>query len=338
MRGIPVRAFDVSLLLLAGVLAGGMAAAQEQATTEPNATAQLKTVQTIDPGVLQPSLRDRLSGEWHRQVPFRMATDSQGRILVTEPFGSLVTVYDTKDGKRWQIHGDKAQRMVFPTYIAVDADDNIYVSEPLLAAVAVYRPDGHFLRAIGGDRLLVPFGLALDKANRRLYVADHYKSEIQVYSLDGQLLQVISSRGLEPGQLREPCDLVLHHGMLFALDTGNARFQMFDLDGNAKGVTPFGNDRWPVAFALDAAGNLYYVDMESLGMQVASAAGGPIAALDVKLRYGQPSSGAAYPSFMSVLESPDGNVLALRPALTVEEVRVEPAKKGGSKPSPEQPQ
>jgi len=327
MRGVPVRAFDVSLLLLAGVLTGGLAAAQEQATAEQSAPVQLKTVQTVDPGVLQPSLRDRLSGEWHRQVPFRMATDSQGRILVTEPFGSLVDVYDTRNGKRWQIHGDKTQRMVFPTYIAVDADDNIYVSEPLLAAVLVFRPDGHFLRVIGGDRLLVPFGLALDSANRKLYVADHYRSEIQVYSLDGQLLQVISSRGIEQGQLREPCDLVLHHGMLFVLDTGNVRFQMFDLDGNGKGVTPFGNDRWPVAFALDAAGNLYYVDMESLGMQVANAAGSSIAALDVKLGYGQPSGGTMYPSFMSVVESPDGNVLALRPALTVEEVRVEPAER-----------
>jgi sugar lactone lactonase YvrE len=338
MRGVPVRALNVSLLLLTGMLAGGLAAAQEQATAEQNAPAQIKTVRTVVHEGLLESWMDRMSGGLNRQVPFRMATDSKGRVLVTEPFLAVLQVFDTKEGKRWQIRGDKTQRMVFPTYIAVDADDNIYVSEPMLATVLVFRPDGHFLRAIGGDHLLTPFGLALDQANRKLYVADHYRSEIQVYSLDGQLLQIISSRGVAPGELREPSDLVLHHGMLFVLDTGNARFQMFDLEGNAKGVTPFGNDRWPVAFALDAAGNLYYVDLESLGMQVANPAGGPIAALDVKLRYGQPSTGAAYPSFMSVVESPDGNVLALRPALRVEEVRVEPTEKAGSKPNPEQPQ
>ena len=338
MRGVPVRAFNVSLLLLAGMLAGGWTAAQEQAATEQNAPVQVKTLRTVVHEGFLESWMDRMSGGLNRQVPFRMATDSKGRVLVTEPFLAVIQVFDTKEGKRWQIRGDKTQRMVFPTYIAVDADDNIYVSEPLLATVLVFRPDGHFLRAIGGDHLLIPFGLALDQANRKLYVADHYRSEIQVYSLEGQLLQIISSRGTPQGMLREPCGLVLHHGMLFVLDTGNARFQIFDLEGNSKGVTPFGNDRWPVAFALDAAGNLYYVDLESLGMQVANPAGSAIAALDVKLRYGQPGSGAAYPSFMSVVESPDGNVLALRPALTVEEVRVEPTETVGSKPSPEQPQ
>jgi len=338
MRGVPLQAFNVSLLLLAGMLAGGLAAAQEKAAAEQSAPVQIKTVRTVVHEGFLESWMDRMSGGLNRQVPFRMAADSKGRVLVTEPFMAVIQVFDTKEGKRWQIRGDKAQRMVFPTYIAVDADDNIYVSEPLLAAVLVFRPDGHFLRSIGGDHLLTPFGLALDQANRKLYVADHYRSEIQVYSLEGKLLKIIASRGTAPGMLREPCDLVLHHGMLFVLDTGNARFQMFDLEGNSKGVTPFGNDRWPVAFALDAAGNLYYVDLESLGMQVANPAGSAIAALDVKLRYGQPSTGAAYPSFMSVVESPDGNVLALRPALRVEEVRVERTEPVGNKPNPEQPQ
>ncbi len=122
--------------------------------------------------------------------------------------------------------------------------------------MVVFNEAGHFVLAIGADHLLSPFGLAADAADHKLYVEDHYKSEIQVYSLEGQSLQVISSRGTEPGQVRQPCDLVLHHGMLFVLDTGNARFQLFDLDGNSNGVTPFGNDRWPIAFAPDPAGNL----------------------------------------------------------------------------------
>jgi len=299
----------------------------------------MMTLRRVDPGSLHETLRDRLSGGLNQHVAFRMAADSQGRIFVTEPFQALVQVFDKKEGRRWQLRGDKEQRMVFPTYIAVDADDNIYVSEPLLASVVVYGPDGHLLRTIGGDQLYLPFGLALDQQNRKLYVADHYKSEIQVYSLEGKLLQVISSRGSQSGELREPCDLVLHRGMLFVLDTGNARFQMFDLEGNAKDVTPFGNDRWPVAFALDAAGNFYYVDMESQGMQVANPAGSQVAELDVQIRYGQPSQARMFPSFMSVVESPDGRMLALRPASQVEEVRLEPADNasGTNKPKNEQP-
>jgi len=330
MCRVPVRGSVVSLLLLAGLVGGHALAAQEPAVTDATPVFHLKTLPMVDPQGFQLSTRDRLSGGLDRRVPFRMATDSQGRILVTEPFLSLVQVIDPKNKRHWQIRGDKTQRMVFPTYIALDADDNLYVSEPLLAAVLVFRPDGHFLRAIGGDQLLSPFGLALDKTNRKLYVADHYKSEIQVYSLDGQLLQVIASRGGEPGQLREPCDLVLHHEVLFALDSGNARFQMFGLDGDSKGVTPFGNDHWPIAFALDAAGNFYFVDLESQGMQVASPGGSLIADLGVQIRYGQPDRAPTLPSFMSVVEGPDGSVLALRPALQVEQVRVEPGHLAGA--------
>lgn len=337
MRRFPVRRYT-ALLLMAGLFTSGTRAADGQAAAGQSTPIRIETIRTIWWEDLHEGLLDRLSGGLHRQIPFRMAADSQGRILVTEPYLSLVQVFDTKQGKRWQIRGDKTQRMVFPTYIAVDGDDNIYVSEPLLSAVLVFRPDGHFLRAIGADRLYIPFGLAVDAANRKLYVADHYRSEIQVYTLEGQLVNVISTRGRRPGELWDPTDLVLHHGMIFVLDTGNARFQIFDLAGNSKEIWPFGNDRWPVAFALDAAGHLFVVDMESRGMLVSDQAGHSLAELDIQIRYGQPTFKWSLPSFMSVLENPDGSVLALRPTLEIEVVKAET---GGevstSKPEAAQP-
>lgn len=311
------------LLFFVAVFSGVMSAARGQTAAEQGTLTHVKVVRTIAPEDFRESRRDRLSGGLNQQLPFRMTIDSQGRILVTEPSLSLVQVFDIKQRKRWQIHGDRDHRMVSPTYIAVDGDDNIYVSEPLLGAVLVFLPDGRFLRTIGGDRLDLPFGLAVDQSSHKLYVADHVRSEIQVYTLEGQLLQVMATRGTWPGELQNPCDLVLHHGMLFVLDSGNARFQIFDLEGNAKGIWPFGMDRRPVAFAFDAAGNLYYIDMESRGMLVSDPAGNPVAAFDIKVRYGQPSNGAAFPSFVCVAENPDGSVLALCPALTIEVVKLE---------------
>jgi DNA-binding beta-propeller fold protein YncE len=312
-----------------------MRAAGGQAAPGQGTPLRIETIRTIGREDFHESLKDRLSGGLNQHIPFRMAADSHGRILVTEPFLSLVQVFDTKQGKRWQIRGDKTQRMVFPTYIAVDGDDNIYVSEPLLSAVLVFSPDGHFLRAIGADHLYIPFGLAMDAANRKLYVADHYRSEIQVYTLEGQLLQVISARGRQPGELWDPTDLVLHHGMIFVLDTGNARFQIFDMAGNSVAIWPFGNDRWPMAFALDAAGHLYLVDMESRGMVISDQAGHSLAELDIQIRYGQPAWKSGLPSFMSVIENPDGFVLALRPTLKVELVKAEA---GGEAPATNKPE
>jgi DNA-binding beta-propeller fold protein YncE len=335
MRGCLVGRCAALLVSCAGVFPGGISAGDKKSTGQ-DSPVRIETVRTIGREDFHESLRDRLSGGSDRQYPFRMAADSQGRILITEPFLSQIQVFDPRQGKRWKIHGDRSQRMVFPTYIAVDAEDNIYVSEPLLAEVHVFSPAGHFLRAIGGDHLYIPFGLAVDAANRKLYVADHYRSEIQVYTLEGQLLQVISGRGRGEGELWDPCDLVLHHGMIFVLDAGNARFQIFDMAGNSKAIWPFGNDRLPVAFALDAAEHLYYVDLESRGMRVSDADGNALAELDTQVRYGQPSrGGAALPSFMSVVENPDGSVLALRPAMKIDVVKVGPGATATTSEKPE---
>jgi len=308
------------------IVAARVPLARGQASPEPGtaSTTQITTVRTFDPDNFQESRIDRLSGGLTQQIPFRMVTDSQGRILVTDPFLSLVHVFDLKAGKRSQINGDHFQRMTFPTYIAVDADDNIYVSEPLRGMVNVFRPDGHYLRTIGGPELYIPFGLAVDKTARKLYVADHYQDVIQVYSLDGQYLQTIGSRGTASGELLDPCDIALHHGMLFVLDKGNARFQFFDLDGSSKGVWPFGNDRSPVSFALDPAGNLYSVDMRSLGMMVLDSAGNPVGSFDVVRPYGQPMAANEYASFTSLAPNPDGSMLALRPALTIDVLKLQP--------------
>jgi len=321
MRGLFCRLWVAILLpVLLLAVASPPASAQD---TPPSSGPQVTTLRTIDPHDFHESLIDRLSGGLTQQIPFRMVTDSQGRILVTDPFLSLVHVFDTKAAKRWQINGDHLQRMVFPTYIAVDADDNIYVSEPLRASVAVFRPDGHFLRTIGGDRLYTPFGLAIDQAARKLYVADHYRDEIQVYSLDGQLLQTIGSRGTGSGELMDPCDIALHQGVLFVLDKGNARFQFFDLVGNSKGTWNFGDKQSPVAFALDPAGNLFAVDTRSLGMLVLDPTGNLVSTFDPVRLYGQPRSSNYFPGVTSVTTSPDGSILALRPALTIDYLKLQ---------------
>ncbi|HTP70146.1 MAG TPA: 6-bladed beta-propeller [Dongiaceae bacterium] len=295
----------------------------QSAPTGPTPAGQVTTLRTLDPHNLQQSRMDRLSGGLNQQIPFRMVTDSRERILVTDPFLSLVHVFDTKAGKRWQINGDHLQRMVFPTYIAVDAEDNIYISEPLRAKVTVFRPDGHFLRSIGSDHLFTPFGLAVDKSSRKLFVADHYRDEIQVYSLDGQFLQTIGSRGTAPGELLDPCDIALHHGVLFVLDRGNSRFQFFDLDGNSKGVWNFGDNQSPIAFAFDPAGNLFAVDTRSLGMLVLDPAGNLLSTFDPVRPYGQPRSTLYAPTVTSVAPSPDGSILALRPALTIDYLKLQ---------------
>jgi hypothetical protein len=78
-----------------------------------------------------------------------------------------------------------------------------------------------------------------------------------------------------------------------------------------------------VAFTLDAAGNLYCIDLESLGMLISDQAGNPLAAVGVQLRYGQPSTRGAFPSFLAMAPKRDGSMLALRPEGTIEVVKLQ---------------
>ena len=247
---------------------------QGQSSTAAPSITQIKLIRTIEPPDLRLTDRDRLSGGLPQKVPFRMATDSSGRILITDPYLSLIHVFDIEGGRRFQLRGDSVHHMMFPTYIAVDGDDNIYVSEPMLGMVLVFSPEGKLKRSLGGAELTLPFGLAVDRAARVLYVADHEGGAIRTYSLDGKYLKSIGTRGSAIGELNHPIEIVFANNTLTVLDAGNARFQLFDPDGHSKAILPFGDDRIPLAFTVDPSERIVCVDQLSLGVLVLDPAGG----------------------------------------------------------------
>jgi DNA-binding beta-propeller fold protein YncE len=261
---------------------------------------------------------DRLSGGLAQVNPYRMAVDSQGRILVTDPGRSVVHVFDTKQGRRWQIKGDRGHRLHMPANIAVDADDNIYVTEWRRPTVSVFDPSGRFLRTIGIGTLEVPTGIWVDKQNRRLYVSDWLRNEVLSFDLQGKPLKGFGSWGKGRGQLYRPLDVVVRGNTLIVLDAGNSRFELFDLAGNVRGIWPFGPDRTPITLAGDAAGNLYYVDLDSGGL-VAMDPDGKVLAGFGQRPFGQwVPRWSAEPNFTCVALDALGKILALRPTLEVE--------------------
>lgn len=321
----------VLLLLLDGVLLGTTLRAQEHPSA-PNPPPELKAVRTIEPSVLRLSTEDRLSGGLSQAVLFRIANDKQGRILVTDPHLSLIQVLDIENGKRFQLKADKLNGMVFPTYIAVDGDDNIYVSDPIRGVVLEFFPDGRLARAIGGSELALPFGLAIDRSTGRLFVVDHERAMIVVYSLEGKFLNRFASFGSATGELSHPTEIAFENGVLYVLDTGNARFEAFDSAGRFKAVLPFGDNRLSLAFAVDQAGRLYCVDGLSLGVLVLDQDGNQIASFAVQRPQGQPNSVNRAPVYTSLAIRADGALLALRPNLTIDVLKldlspaIEPAK------------
>ncbi len=318
-----LRPGSVALLLLATVLTqSGKSWSSNGAPPNQSNSSHLASVKTYAPGNFQQSRLDRWSGGLSHWFPYRMVADSQGRVLVTDPGLSVVHVFDTRQGTRWQIRGDVHHLLRWPAYIAVDADNNIYVTDFGLLAVLVFQPNGRYLRTIGSEVLNVPTGIWVDKSSQTLYVADWWSSKILWFDLEGELLGEIGTYGRGPGQLNEPSDIAIDHDTLVVLNSANSRFELFDLQGNSRGTWPFGVDRTPIAFAFDGEGNLFYVDLESGALEAMDPRGKVFARFGPVRRSGQLRPKGL--PFRCVAKDAFGNILVLHPTLDIETVKLLP--------------
>lgn len=175
------------------------------------------------------------------ELPIRagkIAVDSKQRVLITEPSTRVVHVLDFKHRKYLRINGAKGDRMISPFAVASDAANNIYVTDLELGRIAVYKPDGKFLKYIGtykGEGLFEdPRAIAIDPAAGRIYLADTSRSFILILDLDGNILTQVGKRGGGdgPGEFRQPSDIAIHGGEVFVLDRQTFRIQVLDLKGN----------------------------------------------------------------------------------------------------------
>ena len=104
-------------------------------------------------------------------------------------------------------------QLYFPTYLAVDGEGRLYVTETMNARVSVFDADGKFLKHIGqrGDSFGMfdkPKGIALDSFDN-IYVADSAWSNIQIFNQKGQVLLFFGGRGDYPGLLKNPTGIAI---------------------------------------------------------------------------------------------------------------------------------
>jgi len=274
-----------------------------------NISYHFASVQTYRPNEFHTSVMERLlefSGiNTRRRLPYRVVLESQGRILVTDPGLSVVHILDAKNHAYWQITGARHERLDTPTGIAVDAEDNIYVTDLRTPRVVVFHPDGRFVRVIGAGTLRAPAGLWVDKQDGRIYVADGGKDQILTFDLEGRLVGVFGTWGAGPGQFIHPQDVVRHRKTLVVLDAGNSRLQMFDLQGKLLGMWPLGIDR-PTGLAFDGDSNLYYVERETGSLVAIDLQGKVLATIGRRKRM------FSEPDFYCASVDAQGEVVAVR--------------------------
>lgn len=167
----------------------------------------------------------------------KVAVDSHQRILLSEPGKRTVHILDFANKKFLRIDVTKGDRMSFPYAIATDADDKIYVTDLERGRIAVYSPQGKFIRYIGNFKseglFQRPESIAIDRATGRIFLVDTSRGFVIILDLSGKILAQVGKRGGGdgPAEFREPTAVAIYKNDVFVLDKQNARIQVLDSGG-----------------------------------------------------------------------------------------------------------
>ena len=210
--------------------------------------------------------------EYHHLVrPYSITLDSQGRLLITDPGDLCVHAFNFEKKKYSRMDkGEHGESFRSPIGIAVDGQDDIYVTDSALGKIFVFDARGKFRRYIGAlshkeGFFKRPTGIAIDKQRGEIYVTDTLRDKIYVLDLEGHRLREFGGRGTGPGEFNLPTEVVLHGDELYVVDTMNFRVQILDRQGQyrtqfGRGGSSVGTIFRPKGLGVDNAGNIYLAD------------------------------------------------------------------------------
>jgi len=220
-------------------------------------------------------LVDVIAGEPdHPQLvrPYSIAVDSRGRAIVTDPGANGIHIFDLEQHKyKFIERRDKDKDpMRSPQCVALDAQDNIYVTDSESGKILVFDPSGKFRRTIGslkgGEGFFKrPTGIAVDSAAQRIYITDTLRDKIFILDMDGSVLQTIGQRGTGQVEFNLPTELLVRDQNLFVVDAMNFRVQFLNRSGAFQtSVGNLGDSTGtmfrPKGIGIDSEGHLYVVD------------------------------------------------------------------------------
>ncbi len=166
--------------------------------------------------------------------------------------------------------GEGDSQFIWPMGIALDGDENVYVSDQWLNRISVFNKDGEFLSkwgvaGMGDGELGQPSGIAFDGEDN-LLVVDTNNNRVQKFTKDGRLLANWGEAGSGPGQFNLPWGIAVDDkGDVYVADWRNDRIQKFSAEGeylaefgsSGSGVGQFNR---PADVAVDKEGDIYVVD------------------------------------------------------------------------------
>ena len=228
--------------------------------------------------------RNEFAGTGFRN-PVDLALGSDDTVYVinrsyeNRPDGVRITVctMDEEYISEFGTYGEGDGEMIWPSAIAIDSDENLYVADEWLNRITKFDRDGEFLGKWGaagsGDgELDRPAGIAIN--GDVMYITDSRNHRVQKFTLDGKFLAKFGSEGSGNGEFNMPWGIALdNEGNVLVADWRNDRIQQFSADGewqatygsSGEGVGQFSR---PNGVAVDKDGDIYVADWFNNRVQV----------------------------------------------------------------------
>ena len=225
------------------------------------------------------------------RIPTDLALGKDGTIYVPNrswqyrPDGVRVTMLTSDEEFIGQFSkfGEADGELFWPTGIALDSAQNIYITDEWLNRVSIFDKDGTFLDKWGvsgsGDgQISKPAGIKFD-AEDTLYLVDSANNRVQKFTKDGKFLGKWGEAGTGEGQFNLPWGLHIDgKGDIYVADWRNDRIQKFTADGEflaAFGTSgsEVGEFNRPTGVAVDKEGDIYVADWANDRVQVLTSDG-----------------------------------------------------------------
>ena len=210
-----------------------------------------------------------------------IAVDSAGNVYVSELALNAVKKFDATGTfvSKWFTQGNGEVQLWSPQRVAVDSEDNIYVShdikeEKTPAGIQKFSANGTYLtqwgsRGSGDGKFMQHIGVAVDSKGN-VYVADSGNHRIQKFESDGTYLT--QWRLSIVNRMTPSAIAVDSENNVFVADTDDDRILKFDNEG--KLLTEWGENDWkpggfqrPLGVAVDHEGNVYVADTDNHRIQ-----------------------------------------------------------------------
>jgi streptogramin lyase len=250
----------------------------------------LFTGEKIDPTLFERKKKkqtwmDRMAGQQQVEdmkadkIPFQLirtygvAVDSKGKIYAGDQAVGGIFIFDPENKDHVEIIGNgKQANFGLIVGLAMDDADRLFVSDAKMHRVLVFNPKHEQEGQFGTSELVRPGGIAIDRENRFLYVADTGNDVIDVFDADTfKYLRQIGKPShkhdqTDPGTFSLPEAVAVDSdGNVYVTDTFNDRVEIFDASGDfvsmfgKMGDAP-GEFERPKSIAIDGDGHVWVVD------------------------------------------------------------------------------